>query len=363
MALTQWRFLNTARLNRVIGTLADTLIIERPLVYLNRLTLVPSFDDEMIGRFTGKLIAADVIADDQKAVVQEGLSLEVFAHSIPNIKLGQNLTQKFLTRLQQFEQGSLPGGENALRDWDSKIAENLLMSVRQRLNSMACAMMLDTWSYDRFGVKVSGASWGMPANLKVTTATAWSNVASTPIADILGLDEVARINYGIIYDTLTMGSTDFNNMVKTTEFANRVSLTLNAGFSVGVANLMREDQAAMLTLAGKLLNKTIVIDDHTYYTRNNAGTVSAATRTLPANKVLLSRKQDEGNPNVMDMANGIVQESNQIEELPENSYGPVAYYTPSAEDANPPGWNVWAVSRSFPRKFVPEATAVLTTTP
>jgi hypothetical protein len=101
--------------------------------------------------------------------------------------------------------------------------------VRWQLNSMAAGMLLDTFSYNRFGINVSGATWGMPANLKVTPSTAWSNIAATPISDIFTLQQVAWLNYGITYDKITMGLTDFNAMVATTEFANKATLTIGEG--------------------------------------------------------------------------------------------------------------------------------------
>jgi hypothetical protein len=97
--LTEWRFLNNARLTRIVGRLAAELEIERPLNFLRMLPLVPAFNDELIGRFTGRVYAADIVADDQKAVVQEGLSLDVITHALPNVKIGQKLDQKFLDRL------------------------------------------------------------------------------------------------------------------------------------------------------------------------------------------------------------------------------------------------------------------------
>src|SRR5262249_13058234 len=154
------------RLNRIIGTLAAKLDIERPLTFLGRLPLVSAFDDELTGRFTGRIMAADVIADDQRAVVQESISIDVLTDVIPNVKIGQRRGQRLLTRLKQFEAGQMTTvGENALRDWDNQLAENLLLGVRQRMNALACAMMLDAATYNRWGIQITGATWGMPANL------------------------------------------------------------------------------------------------------------------------------------------------------------------------------------------------------
>lgn len=364
MALTQSRFLTNARINRIIGTLAATLEIQRPLLYLRRLNLVPAFDDELIGRFTGKIIAADLIADDQAAVVQESLTLEILTNAAPNIKLGQRLGQKLLNRLKEFEANPTKTGQNALRDWDNRIAENLLLGIRWRMNSIACAMMIDSFSYNRLGVNISGATWGMPSNLKVTVGTAWSTAATaTPLSDIWGMDQVASLAYGIRYDKITMTTPDFRNMVATTEFANKATLVLGANFLLAPTAIPTKEDPRTMAIAAQVLGKTIELDDFQFNTRNNAGTLTTA-RALPTGTVLLSRTQDENDDNVMDFSNGIPTESvvaSMIGGGPDginNQYGPLAYWT-GRPDLNPPDITAWGVCKGFARKHVPEATAVL----
>lgn len=363
--LSQMRWFSTTRFNRIIGRLAAQLEIQRPLVYLDRLPLVPAFNDELTGRFTGKILAADLIADDQEAVVQNYMTLDVVSHTAPNIKHGQRLGQRMLDRLDMLSKIGNVAGENALRDWDTNIALNLLLGVRWRMNALACAMMIDSFAYDRLGVKIAGGTWGMPSNLKVTVGVAWSTAATaTPIADILGIDQVARLNYGIEYDTVTMSTADFRNMVATTEFANKATLVVGTtAFLLTPAALRTKADPQMQQLAQQVLGKTIVLDDQVYNTRNNAGTI-ASTRALPTGTVLLSRRQDQGDPTVMDMANGVPTESivagmvRTDTGLAGGQYGPIGYWT-RRDDLNPPDIVAWAVSKSFPRKFVPEATAVL----
>lgn len=364
--LTNMRWLTTARISRIIGTLANQLEIGRELIYLRRLPIVPAFDDELVGRFTGRIIAADLIADDQKAVVQESMQLEVVTHAAPNIKIGQRLGQKLLNRIDQLERGVLPtAGANAMRNWDNQLAENLLLGVRWRMNALACAMMIDSFAYDRFGIKITGGTFGMPAALKVAVGVAWSTAATaTPLSDIFGIDQVARLNYGISYDTVTMTTADFRNMVKTTEFANQATMILGAAFLLTPAALQTKNDPRMMQQAQQVLGKRIVLDDFQFTTRNNAGTI-ATTRALPTGTVLLSRSQDEGNGMVMDMANGVPTETiaarltGGAPGLGGDRVGPLAYYT-GRQDLNPPDLTAWGVAKAFPRKHIPEATAVLT---
>lgn len=359
------RFLDNARINRIIQTLASELNIARPLIYISRLPIVNAFDDEIMGRFTGKVIAADIIADDQEAVVQEGLKVELTTTQIPNLKVGQRVGQAALSRMERLQRASIVEEENAMADWEQTIARNLLLGVRQRMNAIACAMMIDAFTYDRMGVQITGATWGMPANLKVTPATGWASTSSTPIADAFSMDAVAQDSYGMMFDTMTLSSLNFTQMTNTTEFANKAALVLGAGFLTASSALLTGDRTRMQALAGQILNKRIVIDDATYTERSNSG-VPSTTRYLPQHKVLLSRSQDEGNGNVMDFANAIVTESivasmmaNGPEGLGGPQYGPIAYWT-GRPDLNPPDIVGWGVARGWARKIVPEATAVLT---
>jgi hypothetical protein len=299
------------------------------------------------------------------AVVQESMTIEVTTNAAPNIKIGQRLGQKLLNRIAQMEAGSLAvAGQNAMKDWDNSLADNLLLGVRWRMNALACAMMIDSFAYDRLGIKLSGVTFGMPAILKVTVGVAWSVPATaTPVSDIFGMDQVARLNYGIDYDTITMTTVDFRNMIATVEFANKATLLLGAMFLVTPAALETKNDPQMVQLAGRVLGKTIVLDDFQFNTRNSAGAVTK-TRALPTGTVLLSRSQDEGNGEMMDMANGVPTEARVaemiggVDGLGGEQYGPVGYYTGRA-DLNPPDVTAWACAKAFPRKFVPEATAVL----
>jgi hypothetical protein len=362
--LTNWRLLQSARLSRIVGRLAAQLDIQRPMRFLDRLPMVPAFNDELLGRFTGKVIAADLVADDQKALVHSSMSLDVVSTALPNVKIGEMVPQKFLDRLQALEAAPNARVENVLTDFEMQLAQKLVLSVRMRLNALACAMMIDTFSYDRFGVKLSGATWGMPSALKVTPGTSWATAATaTPITDILSVVTTARQTYGVEFDKVTLSTTDFSDMTKTTQFANMATITLGAGFLMTQAGLIAGNLPEMQRVAGRMLNMTVELDDAVIQERNNAGTLTAS-RALPLHYVLLSRAQDEGRGEVMDFANGFVTESlvngltGAVDGLGGDQRGPVAYYTAPA-DLNPPQVTAWAVAKAFPRKSIPEATAVL----
>lgn len=357
------RFLSNAVIKTIFETLASRLERSRPLIYLNRTPSVNAFDDEIVGRFTGRIWAADIIANDQEAVVRDAGKIELVSTSIPNLKHGSRLSQEMLNRIDRFRQGMTTVAEgNAMEEWRRQTVENLLFGIRQRQNALILSMMIDATSYDRMGIKISGATWGMPANLKVTVATPWSTAATaTPIADIFSMDQIAQDAYGFSFDRVTMGSVNFREMVSTAEF--RAAVSIEFGFNLSAGNLATKNDPQMKAMAGKLLNKTIEIDDATINEQNNDGT-PASSRVLPLDKVLLSRTQDDNNSAVMDWANGVVTESLVGSMGAEGpfagpTYGPTGYWT-ARDDLNPPDICAWGVARGFPRRHEPAATAVLT---
>jgi hypothetical protein len=369
MPLMGTRFLNSVRLKTIVKTLANELEMSRPLIYLDRVPVVQAFDDEIMGRFTGHVFAADLIADDQEAVVQESGQITLETTAIPNIKHGVRLGQAKLNMINRLESvGGRAEEEDALLNWEQSLAEMLVLGVRQRMNGLCCAMMLDNFAYNRLGIVLTGASWGMPSDLKVTPSTAWStaNAATmTPIADIFAMDVVGRDTYGVEFDEIIMASSAFRLVIASTEFKNVAAGYANANFLVSSTNQNSANQPMQQQILGQIFGKTITLDDATYNERTNEG-MRVAKRYLPPNKVILNRRENNGNGNIWDFANGVVTESivgNLIDHgggvFTGADYGPLAYWT-GRGDLNPADTVAWAVARGFPRKFLPEANAVLT---
>jgi hypothetical protein len=356
VALYDTRFLDSARINRIIETRSAMLELMRPRTFLDRLTMVPAEDDEITGRATFKRLAADIIADDQKAVVYESGRVDLFITAIPNVKIGQAVPQSKIKGLERFRQADV-AGENALLTWEQNFAAVLMDGVLDRLNMMACAMFLDTFTYNRWGVNLGTVTWGMPSNLKVTPSTPWSTAATaTPLDDIQALDQVDNDNYGAgPFDRITMSSQAFRYLTATTQFQSRASMVAGVNFQLAAGNLSLKDDPAMRRVLMEIMGKEIVIDDTTYREANAAG-ATTATRVLPANKVVLDRKAN--GPAEMDVGNAVVTESivsgvddGQVvgaSPFAGGTYGPVGYYTRQAADLNPPGFNGWCVARAFP---------------
>jgi len=366
MALIRgWRFLDSARINRIVQTLATDLEGRQPLVFLARTPVVDTDDDEIVGKFKGQVFAADIIADDQEAVVYDTVGqFQFVATNIPNLKMGSRLGQGMINRLARLRR-NLPQTNDMrfLTDWENNVAEMLVTGIRQRINSLICAMQLDTLNYNRFGIKLENANWGMPADLKLTSAVGWNNAATaTPLTDLQVIaQEVAPDTYGEIYNRVTMSSKAFRFLTQTTEFQNRISGELRYNFGAGQLNV--RDAGAMRQLLANILGLEIEIYDGTYWERANGG-ARTRTRVLPSNKVILSNSGDDNNREAMDFANGVVTESIVSGIIDEGNiggeqFGPISYYTGNT-DLNPPDIRAWAVARGFPRKHRETATSVLT---
>lgn len=371
MALIRgWRFLDSARINRIVRTLADELeaIGMKNLIALNRTPVVDADDNEIVGKFKGHFVAADVIADDQEAVVYDTVgSFEFVATNIPNLKLGSRVSQHMINRLARLRQNI--SGANDVRyftDWENTLAESLVTGVRQRMNALICAMWLDASSYDRYGIKLTNASWGTPAALKANASVAWGTEASaTPVADILTLaNKTAPDTYGETYNRITMSSRAFRNMINTTEYKSLVSGELRFNFSASGVAMNMADYGVHRQMVANLLGMELEIYDGIFYERGNAG-ARTQVRYIPEDKVILSNTADDGDSNAMDFANGIVTESVVSPIIGHGgiggeAFGPIAYFTGN-ENLNPPDITAWGVARGFPRKHRETATAVITT--
>lgn len=362
MLLRGWRFLDSAKINTIVQTLADQLETNQQLIFLARTPVVDADDDEIVGKFKGQVFAADIIADDQKAVVYESGSLEFVTTSIPNLKLGARVGQGMINRLAKLKRGLGTAGDlRFFTDWENTVAENLVTGIRQRINSLICAMQMDALSYDRLGIKLTNASWGMPSDLKVTTAVGWNDATNgTPITDLQVLAKETAVDiHGETYNRATMSSRAFRFLTATDEFQNRVKGELRYNF--GTNQLNTRDAGAMRQLLANIVDLEIEIYDGTFWERENNG-AKTRNRVLPSNKVILSNSGDDNNRNVMDFANGVVTESivqGLIGDGGGEQFGPISYYT-GDQDLNPPDIRAWGVCRGFPRKHRETATATLT---
>jgi hypothetical protein len=286
--------------------------------------------------------------------VYESGSFEFVTNNIPKLKIGQRIGEQMLKRLNRLKANAgLKNDLSFFTDYENQMAENLVIGIRQRVNALICAMQMDELTYNRFGIKLTNSNWGTPADLKATVSTGWDNAGSaTPLTDIQVMaQEHAPDTYGEQYDRITMSSKAFRYLTSTTEFQNRVSGELRYDF--GATGLNVRDAGAMRELLSNIVGMEIEIYDGVFWTRQTNG-AKVRERVLPANKVILSSKADDGDRTVMDFANGAVIEGLVGGLLGEGGlsgeeFGPISYYTGNPS-LNPPDITAWAVMRGFPRK-------------
>ena len=360
--------LEVVRVMSIIQALQDVRELPAELVFLNRTPVVPAVDDEVMGRFVGRVQIADLVSDDAAAAVYSSGKLTFETTTIPNLKHGTNLTQSQLNQLMAINgNGGIANDQGIYSDFKNNIIDGLLLGIRQRMEALIVAMNIDGFSYDRLGIKMSNVTWGMPADLKVTTAVTWDTAATaTPVADILLLKRLAQVRYGIVYDRITMSLSAFNYMTNTLEFQNRVKIVFPLQFTQSSA-LPIQNTDYMRNLATNVMGlKEIEIYDSRYWSQSTDGTLMSAPY-LPITKVVLSSTGNDNNQQAMDFANAYVTESivgslagsNIVGQFTGAARGPVAYATVPG-DLNPPNITMWGVSRGFPRKKLLQATAVLT---
>lgn len=367
MPNANYSYLSAARINGIMQGLQDPRLLPQQLIWLGRVASVPTLDEEIMARYVGTITVSDIIADDAKAVVYDQGQFRYETTKIPNIKHGIGMNQSMLNQLRRLQmQYAGPRDLGIFTDWENRTIQAINLGINQRIESLLVGMMIDNYDYDRLGIKLSGITWGMPSDLKVTPSVAWDSTSATPVTDINTILRIARTRYGQNFNRVTMSTQAFMYLVQTTEFQNQAKI-----FGFGLAGvpgptLNIQSDSTLRELFRKMIGgMEVEFYDARYFVQDTTGTILSYP-FLPITKVILSNTADDNNPAVMDWANGIVAESVvgaatgmlSVKGTTEQ-YGPYSYAT-APPDLNPPSVTYWGVKRGFPRKHVLQSTAVLT---
>jgi hypothetical protein len=359
------RFLQATRVNAIMSALQDARELPSSLVWSGRVSDVSALDEEILARFVGRVQIADIVADDQAAVVYQAGKFNFESTTIPNLKHGVSMTQAMLNQLQTLS-GRVDRDMGIFTAWENRTVDSLLTGLRQRREALIIAMLVDGFSYDRLGIKMTNVTWGMPSDLKITSSVTWDTAATaTPISDLLTARLVGQTRYGITYNRVSMTTTDFRYMIATTEYQNKAKQFLPPQLSftnLSLANLQQQQALAEATLG-----MTIELNDGRYWTQDASGALTSAP-FHPVGKVILTDSSNDNDVSCCDFANGIVTESivsslvgtGMIGDLGGPQEGPVAYATAANPQLNPPGIVYWGVQRGFPRRHLLQCSAVLT---
>lgn len=362
---------NNVRINSVMQGILDPRLLPQQFLFSKRIPTVRATDAEITARFIQYPQVADLVADDQRAVVYNTGKFQLQTTKVPNLKIGYNMNQSMLAQVLQIAANPGAVTDQFFTDWENNALYTLKLGIAQRIEILLAAMLTDSFVYDRMGLKVA-ASWGMPSPLKVTPTIAWDHTPdsgvtydATPVTDVLTLRRLARVAYGVNLNRLTMSLAAFNYMVKTTEFMNRAKTFIPIGFTL-TGQFATENTGSMLTLASKIFDGIeIVLYDAMYWSQDATGTPSMFPY-LPITKVIFDNSEFDGNRTVWDLANTQVIEAmvaslggSPISGAGQNAVGPISYAT-FPPNLNPPDITYWAVQRCFPRKHMLQANAVLT---
>lgn len=376
-ALAIWESLATERIADFTEALIEEDDRDGGRLFDTWVPQVEAADNEVMARITGDVIAADIVELDQKARVIQPEPIALEKTVIPKIKHGIQVTEAMMDLLMRIEANIATARDRQMFDnWVVRQLRRLLNGIRDRRELMLAGMLVDDWDYDRWGIKASNVSWGMPSALKITVSPAWSNTGSaTPVADIEDAIQTAEDDYGESYDTIVFTRAAFDEMVATDEFKARAQAWFQLNFVSGTfptANRNDMQGIAQNVLSrrgqdGGLRPMNIIIYNKRTKTEDADGGLTNV-RFLPDDAVILTDSANIGDAMAWDFANATV-----LETMPGvvpaliggfdggMQSGPVGYATAGDAHGNPPGQLLWAVQRGFPRKQRLSANAVLRT--
>jgi hypothetical protein len=281
----QTGFFESARVTGLMQGLTDPRLLPVPLTWNQRIPDVPSFDEEVTAKYVGTLLIADLIADDQKAVTYSAGTLPV-----PGRAGAQHQDGHRHEPGDDGGDGAHPpdgrGGQTTtsgfFNDRFNKMVADAKYGVELRKEVLKIAMLLDGWTYDRLGIKMSGVTWGMYTDLKVTPSIAWTSTSATPLTDIATVRAIAQQRYGINLDRATMTTPQLRAIIATTEYQNQVknvNFALLLGAPTQTAPLTPDTilrrQAEMIISGGTGEPFAIELDDRRYWAQDASGAITS----------------------------------------------------------------------------------------
>ena len=356
------------RIQAIIDEISDVRQQPESLLWVNRIPSVPAMDDEILGRYTNRTLIADLIGEDQAAVVRALQAIRLTQTKIPKLKHGEKITEKQLGIMRRIESNLATARETSI--FDDYIANSLMLlknGVLHRMEMIHNAMLMDSFSYNKLGLIISGTGWGMPSDLKVTISTPWSTSASaTPVADILAVRRVGREKYGIDLNRATLTTTDFLEMIATAEFRD-VASALRGWNLTSTGNTLPQNAIDLqLMVAQQVLGGMVIeINDRQYWDESTYG-VQSASNFQTVGKIILTSTAGDDNRSYWDWANGELMEAvvdsmfGTAAAMENGLEGPLAYMTVGDVNLNPAGPLLWGAGRGFTRKHKEAASAVLT---
>lgn len=373
---------NSVRVNEILqSVIQDPRLLPAPMVWGDRIPDKQAPEEEIMARFYGTLLMADLVADDAVAGVYDQGTFQFESNKVPNIKTGVRFTQAMinvLNRLQRYGGGDRMD-QDMFDDWQLNALVMAMNGVEQRKEMLRVAMLMDGMNYNRLGIKMSNVTWGMYQDLKITVDTDWSNPNALGLTDLQATRRIARVRYNKNFNRYTCSTAQFLYLTQQTQFIQQAR-TFGFGMFNGVPapaiplqtdGMLKQVLSRIITGAdadkGGGGSFEIEIDDRRAWSQDENG-VTTNQPYQPVTAGILTDSADDGNTQVWDFAQGVVTESVVASLLPYNligpmemAYGPIAYVTAANAQLNPAGLIHWAVDRGFPRRKQLQCSACLRT--
>lgn len=362
-----WDILAVGPLNAILQELRDVREIPQNLRFLNRIAVREATDGELMGRFRGDVLISDIIFEGARAVVKNTDRFTTETFKIPKIKHGVLIDEEMSTLLYRITNGGgIAGDRSYFENYVVRKEADILLGIRQRLNAMVVAMLLDSFSYSMGGVVITNASWGVPAQFKSTPSVLWSSTTATPITDISAQVQSDLETYGEERNRITLSTKVLRYIFATDEFKNKAQLYAMMTFPTGAFPLTQE-LGPQINILQTILGMAIETEDSRYWDMLPDGRIVSAPY-LPPNKVILSNTADDNSEAAAFLGNAIVQETvlGSIADVGGvegrfggPSVGPVSYSV-AGYGMNPPDVTIWGVQKAWPVRVRPGLTSVLT---
>lgn len=357
------------RVNTIMMELRDQRDLRQPLTFLSATPTMDATDGQILGRFRGNVYISDIIFEGATAIVKGGQKYSTETWKIPKIKHGNLIDEEMLALLIRLEAG---GGtrfdELSVRGYVANRIDDILRGIDERKELMIIAMYLDTFSYDRGGVKISGAGWGAPAAMKTTVSVYWTSpTTALPITDISTQAQNDLEVYGEMRNRITLRSEDLRLIFATDEFKDKAVLfhpfPPPAGTFPLTASLGQQTEILTKMLDGMVI-RTI---DGRYWDQLPDGDEESGNY-WPLGKVMLDNTDNDGNARAAYLGNAVVTETavsamadvgGVVGRFEGQQSGPVAY-TVASYALNPPDLTIWGVQKCWPVRYRQGLASILT---
>lgn len=350
----------------------DPRTVPGELFYLNRTPVLPATDRELMMRWRGTAVIADLIALDARSTVYRMLQAKTSQAEIPKIKFGTSLMESDVREVLTLGQAELDAGRPVpefVRNLFRLLIRQLVVGRRWRLESMLIGSILGGFSYDRMGIKMNG-TFGKDSAVIATVSPAWTDaVNSKPLDNIRYFIDYMRIYKQTRINRMVLPSAAFDTMIATDQFKAESQSALLSLFNLTALPVTNRDEqiAALKRRTG--LQEIVLYDSH-YRWENDAG-ARFLQRLLPLNAVILDSTDNDNNENVRYIGNAGVTETafagvvghREIGEggdmgLTGMRPGPY-YYTSVPHDLDPPQIQAKVVQHAWPILREPDNSVVM----